>query len=243
MSHSLLSHPGQHRALHRDIQRAGGGDTLACVKDVVEQLALRDRSGEVITAVHHIPARAAQWEPMPDWVRPELAAAYRDKGVTQLYSHQARAVAAVHEGRNAVVVTPTASGKTLCYNLPVLNRDTRQSRCPRAVSVPHQGAGAGPTDRTARPGRAAGRPLRRLHLRRRHAGGRAHGHTRPRAHRAHESRHAARGHSSAPYALDAPVREFAVHRPRRTTHLPRRLRQPSRECAAQAATRSAILWL
>jgi DEAD/DEAH box helicase domain-containing protein len=122
MSHSPLSHPGQHHhALQRALKCGGTGDTLACVKDVVEQLALRGRGGEIITAVHHIPARAAQWEPMPDWVRPELAAAYRDKGVAQLYSHQARAVAAVHEGRDAVVVTPTASGKTLCYNLPVLN--------------------------------------------------------------------------------------------------------------------------
>ena len=52
---------------------------------------------------------------------PALTAAYRDKEVEQLYLHQASAVAAIHAGRNAVVVTPTASGKTLCYNLPVLN--------------------------------------------------------------------------------------------------------------------------
>src|SRR5258707_4340041 len=58
---------------------------------------------------------------MPEWVRKELAAVYAEKGVSQLDSHQAAAAAAVHAGRNAVVVTPTASGKTLCYNLPVLN--------------------------------------------------------------------------------------------------------------------------
>jgi DEAD/DEAH box helicase domain-containing protein len=95
--------------------------SLASVQDVIEQLAARDRSGEQITAVHHIPAREAQWAPMPEWVRPELAAAYRDKGVERLYSHQAKAAEIVHDGGNAVVVTPTASGKTLCYNLPVLN--------------------------------------------------------------------------------------------------------------------------
>jgi DEAD/DEAH box helicase domain-containing protein len=95
--------------------------TLARVREIVEQFAARDRSGEVLTAVHHIPAREAKFAPMPDWVRADLAAVYREKGVGQLYSHQAAAAAAVHAGRNTVVVTPTASGKTLCYNLPVLN--------------------------------------------------------------------------------------------------------------------------
>ena len=119
MAHSLLPRIA---VTSRSPGAAQGSGTLACVRDVVEQLALRDRSGEIITAVHHIPAREAQWAPMPEWVRPELAAAYREKGVTQLYSHQASAAAAVHAGCNAVVVTPTASGKTLCYNLPVLNQ-------------------------------------------------------------------------------------------------------------------------
>jgi DEAD/DEAH box helicase domain-containing protein len=95
--------------------------TLERVREIVEQLAARDRSGEVLTAVHHIPAREAKFAPMPDWVRAELASAYAEKGVGRLYTHQAAAAAAVHAGHNTVVVTPTASGKTLCYNLPVLN--------------------------------------------------------------------------------------------------------------------------
>src|SRR6202140_267188 len=95
--------------------------TLARVREIVEQLAARDRSGEILTAVRHIPAREAKFAPMPEWVRAELATVYAEKGVSQLYSHQAAAAVAVHAGRNAVVVTPTASGKTLCYNLPVLN--------------------------------------------------------------------------------------------------------------------------
>ena len=104
--------------------------TLARVREIVEQLAERDHRGEILTAVHHIPAREAKFAPMPEWVRAELAAAYAEKGVAELYSHQAAAVAAVRAGLNTVVVTPTASGKTLCYNLPVLsavleNQDTR----------------------------------------------------------------------------------------------------------------------
>jgi len=94
---------------------------LAAMHEVIEELVARDSSGKVITLVHHIPTRAAQWAPMPEWVRPELAAAYRAKGVSQLYTHQAEAAERVRQGRNIVVVTPTASGKTICYNLPVLN--------------------------------------------------------------------------------------------------------------------------
>jgi DEAD/DEAH box helicase domain-containing protein len=58
---------------------------------------------------------------MPGWVTRALSEAYRAKGIQELYSHQATTAELVHGGGNAVVVTPTASGKTLCYNLPVLN--------------------------------------------------------------------------------------------------------------------------
>ncbi|MFZ0968362.1 MAG: DEAD/DEAH box helicase, partial [Candidatus Acidiferrales bacterium] len=95
--------------------------TLQAVRDALGSLAALDRTGEVLTAIKHFPAREAQFAPMPEWVRPELAAAYSAKGVTRLYSHQAQAAEAVHQGKNVVIVTPTASGKTLCYNLPVLN--------------------------------------------------------------------------------------------------------------------------
>ena len=54
-------------------------------------------------------------------MRAELAAAYHAKGIEKLYTHQAAAAELAHAGQNFVVVTPTASGKTLCYNLPVLN--------------------------------------------------------------------------------------------------------------------------
>jgi DEAD/DEAH box helicase domain-containing protein len=94
------------------------------VDALVARHPVRPESGPtalVITAVHEMAERAAAWAPMPEWVRPELAAAYRAKGIEQVYSHQAASAEAVRAGGNAVVVTPTASGKTLCYNLPVLN--------------------------------------------------------------------------------------------------------------------------
>lgn len=94
---------------------------LIGVGEAIAELTARDRSREIITAVHQIPAREAEWAPMPEWIRPELADAYRAKGVAQLYSHQAEAAERIRKGKNVVIVTPTASGKTLCYNLPVLN--------------------------------------------------------------------------------------------------------------------------
>ncbi len=100
------------------------------VRGALEALAGRDHSGEVLTAVRRIPAREAEYAPLPSWVHRDLAAAYRQRGISQLYTHQAIAAERVRAGRNVVVVTPTASGKTLCYNLPVLhavleNPDTR----------------------------------------------------------------------------------------------------------------------
>ncbi len=95
--------------------------TLDVIRDVLGELASRDRNGDVLTAIHHIPARDAQYAPLPAWVNGRLAQIYRAKGVDQLYTHQAQAVEQLHESKNVVVVTPTASGKTLCYNLPVLN--------------------------------------------------------------------------------------------------------------------------
>ena len=98
-----------------------GNTALETVQEALGALVARYRSEEVLTAVRHIPAREAQYRPMPVWVRPELVAAYRAKGIEKLYSHQAAAAGSAREGKNVVVVTPTASGKTLCYNLPILN--------------------------------------------------------------------------------------------------------------------------
>jgi DEAD/DEAH box helicase domain-containing protein len=94
---------------------------LARVSQVLDTFASRDHTGEVLTAVRHYPAREAQWADFPGWLSADLRTAYNAKGIRQLYTHQAAAAEAVHAGKNVVIVTPTASGKTLCYNLPVLD--------------------------------------------------------------------------------------------------------------------------
>src|ERR1700694_6055134 len=80
-----------------------------------------DFQGE-ITLDHVISEAFANFAPLPPDLRPELSTALAGRGIQRLYSHQADAYRAVRQGRHLVVVTPTASGKTLCYNLPVLQR-------------------------------------------------------------------------------------------------------------------------
>src|SRR5947207_14988050 len=94
---------------------------LETVHNILDALVARYRQEEVLTAVRQIPARDAKFRPVPAWVTSALAEAYRAKGIQQLYSHQASTAELVRAGKNVLVVTPTASGKTLCYNLPVLN--------------------------------------------------------------------------------------------------------------------------
>jgi DEAD/DEAH box helicase domain-containing protein len=80
-----------------------------------------DFQGE-ITLDHVISEASANFAPLPSDLKPGLVTALAGRGIQRLYSHQADAYHAVRQGRHLVVVTPTASGKTLCYNLPVLQR-------------------------------------------------------------------------------------------------------------------------
>ncbi len=75
-----------------------------------------------VREIRHQPARPAEYAPLPDALDPRLRSALARAGIERLYCHQAEAYRVVASGCNVVVVTPTASGKTLCYNLPVLNR-------------------------------------------------------------------------------------------------------------------------
>jgi len=75
-----------------------------------------------IVAVHTLEARPARYAEPAHVVHPAVRAALRTIGIEQLYTHQATAITAVAAGRDVVIVTGTASGKTLCYNVPVLDR-------------------------------------------------------------------------------------------------------------------------
>ncbi len=67
------------------------------------------------------PAQQATWNDFPSELDPTLVASLNDNNIRQLYSHQHEAWQEIKKGHHIVVVTGTSSGKTLCYNLPVLD--------------------------------------------------------------------------------------------------------------------------
>ncbi len=91
------------------------------ILEAIGLLTEMGRPSESITAVRHLPAEAAKTRDYPDDVHPALVSALRSKGFENLFSHQRTCWEALREKKDVVVVTPTASGKTLCYNLPVLD--------------------------------------------------------------------------------------------------------------------------
>lgn len=106
----------------------GTSENLPAVKpeSAVATLAERfaqqmSRDDSPVRAIHHEPAREAVYAAFPDALDERLRLALHQRGIEKLYSHQAKSVTVSLAGDNAVVITPTASGKTLCYNLPVLH--------------------------------------------------------------------------------------------------------------------------
>jgi DEAD/DEAH box helicase domain-containing protein len=75
-----------------------------------------------VTAVRRLPEVDAQLVPFPEDLDSRLIQALDVRGIRQLYTHQAECIGHALNGRHVVVVTPTASGKTLCYNVPILNK-------------------------------------------------------------------------------------------------------------------------
>ena len=105
-------------ALETALQRVTSRPLTASNAAIIDEPApAEDR----ITAVRHLPACAARYAPFPGALDARLRAALRARGIAELYTHQADAIGHALAGRHVVVTTPTASGKTLCYNAPVLN--------------------------------------------------------------------------------------------------------------------------
>jgi DEAD/DEAH box helicase domain-containing protein len=103
--------PAREQALTSALDRFGAGRGLTPA----------DHPDGWVTAIRTVPATEARYAPWPDQIDPRLRAALEARGVGQLYTHQAAALELALGGDNVVVTTPTASGKTLCYNGPVLS--------------------------------------------------------------------------------------------------------------------------
>ncbi len=93
-------------------------DNLIKSLEILKEIGVK---GESIRAVKHIPAQQGQYQEYPPDAHPVLVNALKEKGFSSLYIHQHSSWERLKKGENIVVVTPTASGKTLCYNLPVLD--------------------------------------------------------------------------------------------------------------------------
>ena len=98
-------------------------NTFGTTQDPADQLAirLREQNAARITGELMIPAKSGEYRSLPSALEPRLAEALHRRGIRELYTHQAAAWESVQAGQHTVIVTPTASGKSLCYNLPVLH--------------------------------------------------------------------------------------------------------------------------
>jgi DEAD/DEAH box helicase domain-containing protein len=77
---------------------------------------------ENVRALKRLPSAPGRFADYPEWIDPRLRQLLERRGFRQLYSHQSDAIELIRRGQDVVLVTPTASGKTLCYNLPVLQQ-------------------------------------------------------------------------------------------------------------------------
>jgi DEAD/DEAH box helicase domain-containing protein len=111
------------RALQRTGLRAGKDVAVEAALDRLvpgHRAVYPDSPDRIVTAVRRLEAIDAQHAPFPDTLDRRLASVLTSGGIGSFYVHQAEAVGHALAGRNVVITTPTASGKTLCYNVPVL---------------------------------------------------------------------------------------------------------------------------
>src|SRR5437868_5250486 len=107
-------------ALDAALERIGGRDLVDARSSAPAHRETSSTDARV-TAIRRLGAVAAQYTPFPDALDARLTGALAARGITELYTHQGQAMEHALAGRHVVAVTPTASGKTLCYNAPVLN--------------------------------------------------------------------------------------------------------------------------
>src|SRR4051812_32710819 len=90
------------------------------LQEILSDLKINDHFKENIVTWKTLEAKEAQTVSLPDNLHITLKEALTSKGIEKLYTHQKTAYESIMAGNSIVAVTPTASGKTLCYNLPVL---------------------------------------------------------------------------------------------------------------------------
>jgi len=94
---------------------------LSNADEAIAALLASPELAPLVAAHRELEPRPPRHAPWPAGIDPRIVDALRGRGIEAPYTHQAAAFSAATSGRNVVIVTPTASGKTLCYNLPVLD--------------------------------------------------------------------------------------------------------------------------
>jgi DEAD/DEAH box helicase domain-containing protein len=135
---STMTHPDASRTDQRRADPRAGGERRARTGDtsieaVVERLRGAAELKGSFTAWHETPPRPPRTAPFPAGLAPELVALLRRRGLGELYEHQARAIELALAGRDVLIATPTASGKTLAYSAPVLQALLESDGAARAL--------------------------------------------------------------------------------------------------------------
>jgi len=89
-----------------------------------------------VVHVHNVPARMAQYADLSAAIDPRITAVLKAMGVERLYSHQVAAIENILAGKNAAICTGTASGKTLCYTVPIINELLRDATATALLIYP-----------------------------------------------------------------------------------------------------------
>ena len=117
----LITRSRRDGALDEALERLAGGQVSPRTGEAHSSVDRPDTPDLHVTALRRLPQVPAQFAPFPEPLDDRLRTALIARGIAQLYTHQAQSIGHAMAGRNVVVITPTASGKTLCYNAPVLN--------------------------------------------------------------------------------------------------------------------------
>jgi len=92
------------------------------IDQIIDSLKSNNSFMKNVTKWETVPPKKGSYSSIPADISDKLKHALSESGIFELYKHQAEAISFVRAGRNTVIVTPTASGKTLCYNIPVMDQ-------------------------------------------------------------------------------------------------------------------------